>query len=226
MMHRDIKPANVFITGSGVLKLGDMGLGRQLSQESVAAFSKVGTPLYMSPELLKGDGYDMKSDIWSLGCVLYEMANLRSPFKTDDQNLYALFQRITSCDYPPLSDAYSPELSGLVGRMVQIDSTARPDMQECSNVAAANSNKFRSRRSVHIICEEISYMLQLLDYGRRFCAARRRPAFSRQYFAGGAEGIAGEDASLNPQVRTKNVQSVSAHVTCKRLHAHEKPPHI
>jgi serine/threonine protein kinase len=69
-MHRDIKPANVFITGSGTLKLGDMGLGRQLSQESVAAFSKVGTPLYMSPELLKGDGYDMKSDIWSLGCVL------------------------------------------------------------------------------------------------------------------------------------------------------------
>ena len=67
MMHRDIKPANVFITGSGTLKLGDMGLGRQLSQESVAAFSKVGTPLYMSPELLKGDGYDMKSDIWSLG---------------------------------------------------------------------------------------------------------------------------------------------------------------
>ncbi len=69
-MHRDIKPANVFITGSGTMKLGDMGLGRQLSQESVAAFSKVGTPLYMSPELLKGDGYDMKSDIWSLGCVL------------------------------------------------------------------------------------------------------------------------------------------------------------
>jgi NIMA (never in mitosis gene a)-related kinase len=73
-MHRDIKPANVFITGSGVMKLGDMGLGRQLSQESVAAFSKVGTPLYMSPELLKGDGYDMKSDIWSLGCVLVSEA--------------------------------------------------------------------------------------------------------------------------------------------------------
>lgn len=74
-MHRDIKPANVFITGSGTMKLGDMGLGRQLSEESVAAFSKVGTPLYMSPELLKGDGYDMKSDIWSLGCVLVSKAS-------------------------------------------------------------------------------------------------------------------------------------------------------
>jgi serine/threonine protein kinase len=128
MMHRDIKPANVFITGSGVLKLGDMGLGRQLSQESVAAFSKVGTPLYMSPELLKGDGYDMKSDIWSLGCVLYEMCNLRSPFKKDDQNLYALFQRITACEFPPVAEAYSAELHGLVGRMIQIEAAERPDM--------------------------------------------------------------------------------------------------
>jgi NIMA (never in mitosis gene a)-related kinase len=102
MMHRDMKPANVFINGNGKLKLGDMGLGRQLSEDSVAAFSKVGTPLYMSPEVLKGDGYDMQSDLWSLGCILYEMANLRSPFKTDDQNLYALFQRITACEYPPV----------------------------------------------------------------------------------------------------------------------------
>lgn len=193
MMHRDIKPANLFITGSGVVKLGDMGLGRQLSEESVAAFSKVGTPLYMSPELLKGDGYDLKSDIWSLGCVLYEMAKLRSPFKTDDQNLYALFQRITTCEYPPLDEGLSKDLRDLVAQMVQIESAQRPDMHECSRIAAANAHKFRARRSVYVTCEEVSYMLQLLDYGERFCAIRRRPPLSRMYFAAAAHTIAGEE---------------------------------
>lgn len=53
---------------------------RYLSARSVLAMSRVGTPLYMSPETLKGQGHDMGSDIWSLGCVLYELAQLESPF--------------------------------------------------------------------------------------------------------------------------------------------------
>ena len=57
-------------TTTGTIKVGDLGLGRALSDHTPEAFSKVGTPLYMSPEALKGEGYDMKSDIWSLGCVL------------------------------------------------------------------------------------------------------------------------------------------------------------
>lgn len=59
-------------------------------------FCKVGTPLYMSPEVLKGGGYEWKSEVWSLGCVLYELAMLRSPFKSEGLNLYSLFQKISS----------------------------------------------------------------------------------------------------------------------------------
>ena len=58
IMHRDLKPANIFITNDGTLKLGDLGLGRYLSSQTIEAFSRVGTPLYMSPEVLKGSGYD------------------------------------------------------------------------------------------------------------------------------------------------------------------------
>jgi NIMA (never in mitosis gene a)-related kinase len=67
------------------------------------AHSKVGTPLYMSPEVLRGNGYDWKSDIWSLGCILYEMAMLRSPFKSEGLNLYGLFQKVLAYFPPPKS---------------------------------------------------------------------------------------------------------------------------
>lgn len=60
IMHRDIKPANIFLTLQGVVKVGDLGLGRYLSEDTVQAHSKVGTPLYMAPEVLKGTGYDWK----------------------------------------------------------------------------------------------------------------------------------------------------------------------
>ncbi|XP_075736356.1 serine/threonine-protein kinase Nek7 isoform X2 [Rhipicephalus microplus] len=110
IMHRDVKPANVFITIDGRVKLGDLGLGRFFSPDSVAANSLVGTPYYMSPERVQRHEYDFSSDVWSAGCLLYEMAALQSPFANDMKNSYSLVKKIVSSEYPPISsNLYSDE---------------------------------------------------------------------------------------------------------------------
>ena len=113
VMHRDLKPANIFIDGNDNMKLGDLGLGRDFSSQTMEAFSRVGTPLYMSPEVLQGNGYDFQCDVWSFGCIAYELCALRNPFKDEVKkvSLYDLFQKIISGDYSPLSSSrYSSEL--------------------------------------------------------------------------------------------------------------------
>ncbi len=83
LSRSDLKPANIMLTMENQIKLGDLGLGRYFTSQTLEAFSKVGTPLYMSAEVLQGSGYTFSADIWSLGCVLYELAMLKSPFKSD-----------------------------------------------------------------------------------------------------------------------------------------------
>ncbi|KAG7393932.1 Serine/threonine-protein kinase Nek7 [Phytophthora pseudosyringae] len=130
IMHRDIKPANIFLTLKGVVKVGDLGLGRYLSENTMEARSKVGTPLYMSPEVLRGESYGWKSDVWSIGCILYELAMLRSPFKSEGLNLVGLFQKINKGYYEAIPEVYSDHLRGLVKRMISLTASDRPSAQE------------------------------------------------------------------------------------------------
>mmetsp|Transcript_35615 Transcript_35615/g.41912 ORF Transcript_35615/g.41912 Transcript_35615/m.41912 type:complete len:681 (-) Transcript_35615:141-2183(-) len=127
IIHRDIKPSNVFVMEDGSLKLGDLGLGRYLDLQSILAFSQVGTPLYMSPEVLRGEGHHFASDIWSLGCLLYELATLRSPFQEKGLTMDRLFLKIVKGDFS--NQGYpSGRVSRVVESMLNTEPKQRPDI--------------------------------------------------------------------------------------------------
>jgi NIMA (never in mitosis gene a)-related kinase len=76
IIHRDIKTSNIFITQAGNIKLGDFGISKVLINTNQKAFTLVGTPFYLSPEMCESKPYSFQSDMWSVGCVLFEMASL------------------------------------------------------------------------------------------------------------------------------------------------------
>ena len=80
ILHRDLKAQNIFLTKRGIVKLGDFGIARVLSNTVSRAKTVVGTPYYLSPEIIENKPYNFKSDIWSLGVLLYELCSLRPPF--------------------------------------------------------------------------------------------------------------------------------------------------
>lgn len=147
IMHRDIKPANIFVGSKGKVKLGDLGLGRVFSSGTTAALSLVGTPYYMAPERMRELPYNFASDIWSLGCLLYEMAALKNPFYAEDLDLVTLFQKITSVDYDPIPEGEYEAVAALVEQMIVVDPDDRLSIQEVYAYAKDQVKRFASRSS-------------------------------------------------------------------------------
>ena len=116
-MHRDLKPSNVFFDSNNNVKLGDFGLSRIIKSESsdkneAMAQTNVGTPYYMSPEQINELEYDEKTDIWSLGCVIYELVSLIPPFTAG--NHLALAQKILAGKIERIPERYSEDLQEVI----------------------------------------------------------------------------------------------------------------
>lgn len=125
VLHRDLKGANVFITAAGVYKLGDLNVSKVIKED--LARTQTGTPYYASPEVWKDQPYGTKSDMWSLGCVLYEMAAQRPPFTAND--VQALYKKIMNGYYPRIPGEYSDELAEVIGGLLKLDPKERPSAE-------------------------------------------------------------------------------------------------
>ena len=114
IIHRDIKCANVFLTKEGYVKLGDLNVSK-VAKAGILQ-TQTGTPYYASPEVWQDKPYDNKSDIWSLGCVLYELIALNPPFTAKDMK--GLYHRVLKGVYPKIPSHYSSDLNAILKAML------------------------------------------------------------------------------------------------------------
>ncbi|KAG8193755.1 hypothetical protein JTE90_005052 [Oedothorax gibbosus] len=126
ILHRDIKTQNIFLTSSGIAKLGDFGIARILNTTSELARTCIGTPYYLSPEICENKPYNNKSDVWSLGCVLYELTTLKHAFEA--KNIKSLVYKILRGSLPQIPDIYSQDLKQLMTQIFVRNPHDRPSV--------------------------------------------------------------------------------------------------
>ena len=136
ILHRDIKPDNVFLNQNGCVKLAEFDVAAVLKSRDAKEDVSIGTPEYMSPEVLSSKPYNAKIDIWALGVLLYKMAMLRQPFTAD--SIPDLRDIVLNCKFPPLEGPYSQGFKNIVQMCLQKNPTARPDIKGLLNMPLIN----------------------------------------------------------------------------------------
>jgi len=122
IMHRDLKSANVFLFKDSTAKLGDLNVSKVAKKG--LNYTQTGGPYYASPEVWRDQPYDVKSDMWSLGCVLYEMITLKPPFRAED--MASLYKKVLKGIYPKIPNTYSQDLAAMVKHLLHVSPHLRP----------------------------------------------------------------------------------------------------
>ncbi|GAQ45672.1 G2-specific serine/threonine protein kinase [Aspergillus tubingensis] len=131
ILHRDLKPENIFLGSDNTVKLGDFGLSKLMNSHDFAS-TYVGTPFYMSPEICAAEKYTLRSDIWAVGCIMYELCQREPPFNA--RTHIQLVQRIREGKFAPLPDFYSPELKNVIANCLRVNPDHRPDTAALINL--------------------------------------------------------------------------------------------
>jgi NIMA (never in mitosis gene a)-related kinase len=131
ILHRDIKSMNIFLCKEDEIRIGDLGVAKAMAETANFAHTMVGTPYYLSPEMCEEKPYNEKSDIWALGCVLYEMCTQKHPFEATNQA--ALLLKILRGKFNPISSGYSAEMTEIVEACLCKDYRKRPSADALLN---------------------------------------------------------------------------------------------
>ncbi|CAK0797673.1 unnamed protein product [Prorocentrum cordatum] len=127
VLHRDLKSSNFFLSRGGSLKMGDFGIAKVLGSTAALAQTMIGTPHFLSPEVCQGRPYAWPSDIWAMGCVMYELCALRVPFNAPD--LVRLVNKVCRGPLPPIPGCYSSFVRQLLGEMLHRSQGQRPSAE-------------------------------------------------------------------------------------------------
>ena len=126
ILHRDLKSANIFLFSDGTAKIGDLNVSK-VAQKGLG-YTQTGTPYYASPEVWNENPYDNKSDIWSLGCVTYEMLTLHPPFRA--KNMEELYNRVIKGQFKKIGNKYSEDMNEIIGFLLKVNPRDRPNCDE------------------------------------------------------------------------------------------------
>lgn len=124
ILHRDLKSQNMFLAKDDILKIGDFGISKMLDNTAACARTTIGTPYYLSPEICQERPYSWASDIWALGCILFELCALKVPF--DAPNIRELVKKITRGPTPVIPGRFSHDMRQLVADLLERDCRKRP----------------------------------------------------------------------------------------------------
>ncbi|CAD8089299.1 unnamed protein product [Paramecium sonneborni] len=128
IIHRDLKGQNIFLTKQNRVKLGDFGIAKILGNTLEKAKTQIGTPYYLSPEIIESKPYSQASDIWSLGAILYELCALKPPFLADSLHFLAL--KIVKGQFTQIPNAFTKDMNNLVKSLLQLQPQKRPNINQ------------------------------------------------------------------------------------------------
>jgi serine/threonine protein kinase len=157
IVHRDLKTANCFLSEDGTIKIGDLNVSKRMKNGLCA--TQIGTPYYMSPEIWANRPYNAASDMWALGCTLYELAALRPPFLGD--SFPQLKRAVQAGRYPSMPRHYSSDLDKVIGQMIRVNPRERPtstSLLELPEVVQRRNSDWFNKLPTHEVVTEPAMM--------------------------------------------------------------------
>ena len=148
IIHRDLKPQNIFLNKDNHIKIGDFGISKQLIDKNKAS-TTIGSENYLSPEIIKEQSYDYKSDIWNLGIILYELTQLKHPFEDNKISIEKKLDNIKKGKYFDFSNInYSLNLLNLIKELIKVNPNERLNIDqiilECNEIKIKKNSNFKN----------------------------------------------------------------------------------